>query len=108
MKKIKDMFVQGDCVEEMKKIEDNTVDLIIADPPYWKVVNEKWDYKWKTESDEMEQELNELVCPRNVAPDITLLKDSVEQAKKSVLKRTKGYTTIVTRQKFGANDEKNT
>ena len=60
------------------------------------------------QSYEMEQELNELVCPRNVAPDITLLKDSVEQAKKSVLKRTKGYTTIVTRQKFGANDEKNT
>lgn len=51
MKKMKNLFVQGDCIEEMKKIKDNTVDLIIADPPYWKVVNEKWDYKWKTEAD---------------------------------------------------------
>ena len=25
--------------------------MVIADPPYWKVVNEKWDYKWKTEND---------------------------------------------------------
>lgn len=51
MEKKKNLFVLGDCIEKMKKIEDNTVDLIIADPPYWKVVNEKWDYKWKTEAD---------------------------------------------------------
>lgn len=47
-------FIQGDCIEEMKKLKDNSVDLIIADPPYWKVVNEKWDYKWKTEQDYIE------------------------------------------------------
>ena len=57
MKKTKNMFIQGDCIEEMKKIEDNSVDLIIADPPYWKVVNEKWDYKWKTEADYIEWSL---------------------------------------------------
>lgn len=27
------------------------VDLIIADPPYFKVVGEKWDYQWRTEED---------------------------------------------------------
>lgn len=26
-------------------------DLIIADPPYYKVVGEKWDYQWRTEQD---------------------------------------------------------
>lgn len=41
----------GDCVSLMKDIENNSIDLVIADPPYWKVVNEKWDYKWKTEND---------------------------------------------------------
>ena len=35
----------------MKQIDDGTVDLIIADPPYWKVVGEKWDYLWRTEND---------------------------------------------------------
>ena len=59
------------------------------------------------EAYELEQSLGELVCTRNVAPDVTILRDSVEQAKKAVVSRTKGYTTIVTRQKSGANDEKN-
>ena len=27
-------IVLGDCTKELKKIESNTVDLIIADPPY--------------------------------------------------------------------------
>ena len=40
-----------DCIKGMKKIDDEVVDLIIADPPYFKVVNEKWDYVWKTEED---------------------------------------------------------
>ena len=44
-----------DCVEGMQLlIPDESVDLIIADPPYFKVVNEKWDYLWRTESDYLE------------------------------------------------------
>lgn len=27
------------------------MDLVILDPPYWKVVGELWDYKWRTEED---------------------------------------------------------
>lgn len=44
-------LIRGDVVEELKKLQDNSIDLIIADPPYWKVVNEKWDYQWRTEND---------------------------------------------------------
>lgn len=44
-------IIHGDAIEELKKIPDRSVDLIILDPPYWKVVNEHWDYKWRTESD---------------------------------------------------------
>ncbi|MCM1171186.1 MAG: site-specific DNA-methyltransferase [Clostridium sp.] len=40
-----------DCIKGMKKIDNETIDLMIADPPYFKVVNEKWDYTWKTEED---------------------------------------------------------
>ena len=46
-----DQIYNQDCLEGMKRIDDGTVDLIIADPPYWKVVGEKWDYLWRTEND---------------------------------------------------------
>ena len=40
-----------DCVEYMKTLPNECVDLIIADPPYYKAINEKWDKQWKTEED---------------------------------------------------------
>jgi len=43
--------ILGDCIEKLKDIESGTVDLVIADPPYWKVIGEKWDYQWRTEKD---------------------------------------------------------
>jgi len=49
--------ILGDCVEELKKIKNESIDLVIADPPYWKVIGEKWDYKWKTEKDYVEWSL---------------------------------------------------
>lgn len=35
----------------MRKLTDESIDLVVADPPYWKVIGEKWDYRWRTESD---------------------------------------------------------
>jgi site-specific DNA-methyltransferase (adenine-specific) len=46
--------VLGDCIDELKKLETGSVDLVIADPPYWKVIGEQWDYQWRTESDYVE------------------------------------------------------
>lgn len=46
--------ILGDSIEELKKIKSGSVDLVIADPPYWKVIGEKWDYQWRTESDYVE------------------------------------------------------
>lgn len=43
--------IHGDCVEELKKIKSETIDLVVADPPYWKVIGESWDYQWRTEAD---------------------------------------------------------
>lgn len=51
------------------------------------------------ESYEMELETGELVCPDNIAPDLTILRDSIEQGKKAAMHRAGGYTTIVTREK---------
>ena len=36
----------GDCVEVMRKIPDNSVDLIVTDPPYFQVKKEAWDNQW--------------------------------------------------------------
>jgi len=41
----------GDCLEKMKDIPSETFDLIIADPPYFKTVEESWDRQWRTASD---------------------------------------------------------
>lgn len=44
-------IICGDALVELRKLPSHSVDLIIADPPYWKVINEKWDYQWRTEED---------------------------------------------------------
>lgn len=44
-----------DCIEGMQLLlPDESIDLIIADPPYFKVIGEKWDYLWRTEADYLE------------------------------------------------------
>lgn len=44
-------IINGDCIEELKKLPDHSVDLIILDPPYWKIVNERWDFEWRTKNE---------------------------------------------------------
>ena len=43
-----------DCLEYMKTLPNECVDLIVADPPYYKTINEKWDKQWKTEEEYLE------------------------------------------------------
>lgn len=47
-------IICGDCINIMADMPDNYFDLIIADPPYWKVIGQKWDYKWRIEEDYIE------------------------------------------------------
>ncbi len=51
-------IIHGDCIDILKNIPDKSVDLIILDPPYWKVVQQKWDYQWRTEEDYLQWCLN--------------------------------------------------
>ena len=37
---------EGDCREVMATIPDSSVDLILTDPPYFKVKGEAWDRQW--------------------------------------------------------------
>ena len=34
---------QGDCLELMKEIPDESINLVVADPPYFKIVKDDWD-----------------------------------------------------------------
>ena len=37
-----------DCLEGMKQLEDNSVQLVIIDPPYYKIKKDEWDNQWKS------------------------------------------------------------
>ena len=36
------------CIEYMKRLPSNSIDLIIADFPYYKCVDDEWDNQWKS------------------------------------------------------------
>tara|TARA_R110000751_G_scaffold204497_1_gene308938 strand:+ start:745 stop:2070 length:1326 start_codon:yes stop_codon:yes gene_type:complete len=39
------MILEGNCLDEMKKLDDNSVDSIVTDPPYGlSFMGKKWDY----------------------------------------------------------------
>ena len=54
MKMETNIVYQEDCIEGMKKLPKESVDLIVADPPYYKTINEEWDKQWKTEEEFIE------------------------------------------------------
>ena len=41
-------ITQGDCLEIMRGMPDNSIDLICTDPPYFKVKADWWDRQWET------------------------------------------------------------
>ena len=41
-------LIQGDCVVELAKLEAESAQAIIADPPYFNVLEESWDQQWKS------------------------------------------------------------
>lgn len=44
-------LVNNDCITHLKTLADNSVDLIVTDPPYFRVKKDAWDNQWKTEVD---------------------------------------------------------
>jgi adenine-specific DNA-methyltransferase len=42
-------IIQGDCLKVMRSMPDNSVDLILSDPPYHKVKKDAWDNQWKND-----------------------------------------------------------
>jgi len=51
MEQFTNKVIQGDCIKEIKKLPDNSVDAIITDPPYGlEFMNKNWD-KFKDKND---------------------------------------------------------
>ena len=46
--------VNMDCLEYLPLLDEKSIDTIILDPPYFQVVNEKWDNNWKTLNEYLE------------------------------------------------------
>lgn len=44
-------LVNNDCLIYLKTLPDNCIDLIVTDPPYYKVKKDAWDNQWETEED---------------------------------------------------------
>ena len=44
-------IICGNCLEVMENIPDNSIDLIIADPPYFKLLKKDYDNKYKNENE---------------------------------------------------------
>jgi predicted methyltransferase len=51
IEKLLNKITLGDCFDILPVIPDHSVDLILIDPPYYKVVNEDFDRQWKTLKD---------------------------------------------------------
>lgn len=44
-------LIHDDCLNVLKSLPDNHIDLILTDPPYYKVKTNKWDNQWRTSDD---------------------------------------------------------
>lgn len=63
-------IIQGDALQELKKFPDAIAQVIIADPPYFNVLeNEAWDTQWKTAADYLTW------CEAWVAESMRVLRD---------------------------------
>lgn len=54
---ISNTILNGDCLEILPQIEENSARLVIADPPYFRVLNEEWDNQWADEGEYLEWSL---------------------------------------------------
>ena len=39
-------LINADCLDYLKTLEDNSVDLVLTDPPYYQVKKNAWDNQW--------------------------------------------------------------
>ncbi len=40
-----------DCLEYLQTLDDNSVDLVVVDPPYFEIIKDAWDNQWASEQE---------------------------------------------------------
>ena len=45
------MLRNVDCLEFLRELPDNSVDMVLQDPPYFGIVSEEWDRQWDSETE---------------------------------------------------------
>jgi len=45
------MIENKDCIEFLRGLDSNSVDMVLVDPPYYKIVQDKWDNQWQSEKE---------------------------------------------------------
>jgi adenine-specific DNA-methyltransferase len=41
----------ANCMEYLRSLEDNSVDLVVVDPPYFEIIKDAWDNQWASEKE---------------------------------------------------------
>ena len=54
MDDLKNKIVKKDVLNYLAMLPNNSINTIVLDPPYYRVVNEDWDKQWKTMDDYLE------------------------------------------------------
>ena len=44
-------LINADCLHFIQSLPDDSIDLIVTDPPYFKVKPNGWDNQWKGDED---------------------------------------------------------
>jgi DNA modification methylase len=45
------VYENKDCLEFLKTVKDDSVDLVLTDPPYFEIVKNEWDNQWESEKE---------------------------------------------------------
>lgn len=48
MEELKNRIIHGDALEVLGRLPDGSIDLVLTDPPYFRIAAEKWDRQWAT------------------------------------------------------------
>lgn len=47
IRQFENKIINADCFDILKQLPDKSIDCILTDPPYFKIVKNDWDNQWK-------------------------------------------------------------
>jgi len=48
------MYLNMDCLDFLGRVESDSVDLVLTDPPYFEIIKDGWDNQWESEGEYLE------------------------------------------------------